>query len=262
MGALLGGSASTVHVELGATGEVKKEVAPYGPGDVKALDARAVVRTVPYHGVHDFEPNLFPCIELAQPELPWLLSPSPDSHGRVSPWLVLVVVEDRPGVTISFGAGNAQILTIEAPAVPGDELPDLAQSWAWAHAQATGTEARRSICTRSAAEMTRREPFDRAASLECWFEIHRMRGARVRGRRRRGAGQRRGMVPRGPEASQRALAGLLHVALCHRTGWRLRVAGEAGHADQARSRYGPPRRRHLGAAMGRDVGAGRNGRGG
>ncbi|MBK7074131.1 MAG: hypothetical protein IPH44_17685 [Myxococcales bacterium] len=140
MGALLGGSASTVHVELGATGEVKKEVAPYGPGDVKALDARAVVRTVPYHGVHDFEPNLFPCIELAQPELPWLLSPSPDSHGRVSPWLVLVVVEDRPGVTISFGAGNAQILTIEAPAVPGDELPDLAQSWAWAHAQATGTE--------------------------------------------------------------------------------------------------------------------------
>ena len=41
----------------------------------------------------------------------------------------------QPGVAIDVGADRPlPQLIIEAPAVPGDELPDLAESWAWAHA--------------------------------------------------------------------------------------------------------------------------------
>jgi hypothetical protein len=128
-----------VHVQLGSAGEVPKTVAPYGPGDVTALDTRAVVRTVPRAGATDFEPNLFPSVELAHPALPWMLSPAPDAKGRTTPWIVLIVVEDKPGVALAAGAGHTQILTIDAPASPAQELPDLAEAWAWAHGQTTGT---------------------------------------------------------------------------------------------------------------------------
>jgi hypothetical protein len=135
IGALLEGSAAAVHLQL-RDGEVAQTITPYGPGDVTALEARAVVRTVPSAGATDFEPNLFPSVELAHPGLPWLVSPPPDGQGRATPWIALVVVEDRPGVTLD---GRPQILTIDAPASPAQELPDLTQAWAWAHGQTTGT---------------------------------------------------------------------------------------------------------------------------
>src|SRR5690606_37788705 len=32
------------------------------------------------------------------------------------------------------------VLTIEAPAVPSEQLPDLTESWAWAHVQVMGAD--------------------------------------------------------------------------------------------------------------------------
>lgn len=137
MGALLGGAAHDVHLDLGTAGTLTVPVAPYVPADATRLDPAAVVRTVPPADVTDFEPNLFPAIELAHPALPWMLSPPADAKGRVMPWLVLVVVEDRPGVALDRSGGTT-MLTIDAPADPARELPDLTQAWAWAHAQAVG----------------------------------------------------------------------------------------------------------------------------
>ncbi len=138
MGALLAGATHDVHLDLGNAGSVTVPVSPYGPGDASGLGAGAVVRTVPASDVSDFEPNLFPAIELAHPALPWMLSPPADALGRVTPWLVLVVVEERAGVALDRSSGLT-ILTIDTPADPARELPDLAQAWAWAHAQAVGT---------------------------------------------------------------------------------------------------------------------------
>jgi hypothetical protein len=140
MGALLGGAPHDVHLDLGTDGDVTVPIAPFGPGDATGLGAGAVVRTVPVAGVSDFEPNLFPAIELAHPALPWMLSPPADAAGHVMPWLVLVVVEERAGITLESGGGRT-ILTIDAPANPARELPDLAQAWAWVHAQAIGAAA-------------------------------------------------------------------------------------------------------------------------
>src|SRR6185436_10917519 len=54
------------------------------------------------------------------------------------PWMVLVVVRKQPGVTVRVPRGEPlPVLEIRAPARVAQELPDLADSWAWAHAQVT-----------------------------------------------------------------------------------------------------------------------------
>jgi hypothetical protein len=111
----------------------------YGPGDVVGLDRQQIIRREPRPGTGDFEPNYFPLIELDAPELPWLFSPEV-AGARVRPWLVLVAIRRelvqlssdprRPLPWISLAAADAR-----------DELPDLAESWAWAHAQIAGSAA-------------------------------------------------------------------------------------------------------------------------
>ena len=112
-------------------------IALRGPGDVIGIDANQVVRTDPRAGTTDFEPNCFPSIEFDRPDFPWLFTPTrPADTDRLRPWLCLVVVRKQPGVGLTTTADTPlPRLTIEAPAVPAAELPDLADSWAWAHAQ-------------------------------------------------------------------------------------------------------------------------------
>ena len=124
----------------------------YGPGDVTGFDTRVVVRTDPPHMAADFEPNYFPSIELDLPDLPWLLTPAiGDVQARLRPWLCLVAVRKQPGVTLTTDRQRPlPVLAIRGPAVPADELPDLSESWAWAHGQVvnTGTTAPRDLLAR------------------------------------------------------------------------------------------------------------------
>ena len=113
-----------------------------GPADVLGLDVRQVVRMDPPPGSQSFEPNYFPCVEFDRPDYPWLFTPArADPDGRLRPWLCLVVVREQDGVSIQpAGTGPLPVLQIAAPARPGDELPDLGESWAWAHAQAAAPD--------------------------------------------------------------------------------------------------------------------------
>ncbi len=107
----------------------------HGPGDIVGLDARQVVRTDPPHLASEFEPNYFPLVEFDRPDVPWLFTPATgDPQGRLRPWIVLVVVRVQPGVTVDLN-GARTVLRIAPPAKPAVELPDLGESWAWAHAQ-------------------------------------------------------------------------------------------------------------------------------
>ena len=110
-----------------------------GPGDVLGLDPAQVLRTAPEAGAADVEGNYFVHIEFARVDLPWVLTPvAATTDDKLRPWLVLVVVEDRPGVAIVSSAGDLpDRLEIENGAAA--ELPPLAESWAWAHVQATGS---------------------------------------------------------------------------------------------------------------------------
>lgn len=104
----------------------------YGPGDVIALDARQIIRGYPASGAENVDVTAFAAIEFDRPDLPWLYTPArPDPLGRLEPWLVLVVVPIGPTGRLETppGAALPRLATIVG------ELPDLADSWAWAHAQ-------------------------------------------------------------------------------------------------------------------------------
>jgi hypothetical protein len=114
----------------------------YGPANVKGIDPQQVVRTEPKPRTNNFEPNYFAAIEFDRPDFPWLFTPAKaDARGRLRPWLCLIVIRKQVGVELSPSSGNSlPALTIKDPAKPSAELPDLAESWVWAHAQMTGTD--------------------------------------------------------------------------------------------------------------------------
>ena len=110
-----------------------------GPGHVTGLDRRQVVRTDPAPGSRTFEPNYFPLVELDEPSLSWLFTPAgAGAQDRLRPWLCLVVVRLQDGVRLDPPtSGLLPVLRISGPADAAAELPDLADSWAWAHGQVT-----------------------------------------------------------------------------------------------------------------------------
>jgi len=121
---------------------IPQTVRLYGPANVKGIDPQQIVRTEPKPGANNFEPNYFPAVEFDRPDFPWLFTPAKaDPQGRLRPWLCLIVVRAQPGVELSPSSGQSlPALTIKDPAKPDRELPDLAESWVWAHAQMTGTD--------------------------------------------------------------------------------------------------------------------------
>jgi hypothetical protein len=110
----------------------------FGPGDVVGIDPRGVLRTDPLARTADFEPNYLACIEFDTPDFPWLFTPAAaGQNGRLRPWLVLVVVRHREEVKLSSNRG----LPLPQLETPVAELPDLIESWAWAHAQVVQMDA-------------------------------------------------------------------------------------------------------------------------
>jgi hypothetical protein len=106
-----------------------------GPGDVVGLDPRSIVRLTPRRDATNVEPNYLVAVDFDEPDLPWLLTPAAaDARGRLRPWLALVVVEARPGVSIDVPAG-APLPQLRIDSGASRELGDLAGSWAWAHTQ-------------------------------------------------------------------------------------------------------------------------------
>ncbi|MEY7849604.1 hypothetical protein AB7C87_10465 [Natrarchaeobius sp. A-rgal3] len=118
---------------------VDVEMELFGPGDVTALDERSIVREEPTPGTGAHPPTQFPVLEFGPAALPWLFSPRrTDEQGRTYPWLALVAV-DRDHRDVGYDpVGPASLPVLEAPV---GELPDPADSWAWAHAQVVGSKA-------------------------------------------------------------------------------------------------------------------------
>jgi len=108
-----------------------------GPADVLGIDRNQILRTDPRPHAQDFESNCFPSIEFDAADLPWLFTPArANASSKLRPWLCLIVVRKQEGVTLSNkGDTPLPTLQIAAPAKPFVELPNLQDSWAWAHSQ-------------------------------------------------------------------------------------------------------------------------------
>jgi hypothetical protein len=112
------------------------DMALYGPGDILGIDTRLIVRASPRPGSTNVEPNYLPAIEFDPPDFPWMFSPAKAAgNQRLRPWLVLLVL-DRANVKLPKADRLRPLPTITIPAeVAAQELPDLGESWAWAHTQ-------------------------------------------------------------------------------------------------------------------------------
>ena len=122
---------------------IPRQVRLYGPGDVTGIDPQQVVRTEPRHLATDFEPNYFPAIEFDRPDFPWLFTPAKAddrlaSCARGSAWSSCG--NRKASRCASTPICRCRCLTSSSPAQPDRELPDLSESWAWAHAQVTGSQ--------------------------------------------------------------------------------------------------------------------------
>jgi len=114
----------------------------YGPSDVIGIDPRLIVRTDPRPNVTNFEPNYLAIVDFDPPDFPWLLTPAHgDGHDRLRPWLVLIVVE-RAKVKPPALFGGRPLPSISLKGVDAaTELPNLNESWLWAHTQAVSQAA-------------------------------------------------------------------------------------------------------------------------
>jgi hypothetical protein len=119
---------------------VQTQLELYGPGEITGFDQRAVIRTSPARDVFNAETNFFPMIEFDQPDLPWRYTPASAANRRLRPWLCLIVLADgefvRPDTPPDPNRPFPWV-TVKSQA----RLPDLSQSWAWAHAQLSGEQS-------------------------------------------------------------------------------------------------------------------------
>ncbi|ROO87572.1 hypothetical protein EDD29_5185 [Actinocorallia herbida] len=107
-----------------------------GPGEVIGLDPRQVLRRDPEPDTTDAEPHYFAHVELASPDLPWRFTPASPGDGLLQPWLALVVVAERDGVSLEPAVWPARAPVLHVENGLAGELPDLRHCWAWAHVQA------------------------------------------------------------------------------------------------------------------------------
>ncbi len=127
---------TTVAVSVNDVPGTPVPVQLLGPGDVTGVASQQVIRMDPSPGTTKFESNYLALVEFDDPALPWLFTTASAVAGKLRPWLTLVVVREQPGVQLApAGRGSLPVLRIGGPAKPEAELPDLADSWAWAHAQ-------------------------------------------------------------------------------------------------------------------------------
>lgn len=143
-----------VQVGLSLTADGATEAAPpvplrmLGPGDVTGIDPRTIVRTEPRADARNVEPNYLAAVEFDPPDFPWLMTPArADANQRLAPWIVLAVfrrdeLEGMPTLRPGHRVASVRLRADAPQAIP---LPNLAESWMWAHAQLVGAPTTASI---------------------------------------------------------------------------------------------------------------------
>ena len=128
----------SVSVQQGATtNTVQPQPLPvqmFGPGDVIGVDPRHVIRTEPRDSTVTFEPNYLCGIEFDTPDFPWLFTPAAPNSDRLRPWVALVVLRPDEFTQPSVAPNPLPVIDVSNIAA----LPNLADSWNWAHVQVSG----------------------------------------------------------------------------------------------------------------------------
>ncbi|KKO19756.1 MAG: hypothetical protein BROFUL_01532 [Candidatus Brocadia fulgida] len=161
--------------------EASIKLALYGPGEVEGIDPRVILRTYPEHNAGNVEPNYFPFVEFDQPDFPWRYTPeaptpevttpeAPQPPDRLPPWLCLIVLDDTEisefPATREGNQGN-QAGQLPMLKVENQFLPDLSQSWAWAHVQISAMGDDEPASEKTILDIIEKEPERALSRLMC-----------------------------------------------------------------------------------------------
>jgi hypothetical protein len=118
------------------TSIITKQLQVVGPGDVKQIDTRAIVRTEPRRGVMNYEDNGLPYIEFYEEDFLWRYSPATASnpngnHTRLRPWLALVALQDDE-YTLKQVSGGLPFISVEQGSFD-KAFHHQNDTWAFAH---------------------------------------------------------------------------------------------------------------------------------
>jgi hypothetical protein len=128
--------------ELTQPDPIQRNIQLYGPGDVIGFDARIIVRTDPKPNTSTFEPNYFPAVEFIDVDFAWRLTADKGLDRGLKSWITLIVLRTGEGDEGEFEELAPSPTQTPVIRVMQDLLPDLEQSWRWAHAQVTsGTDS-------------------------------------------------------------------------------------------------------------------------
>ncbi|MCC5636570.1 hypothetical protein LC593_11985 [Nostoc sp. CHAB 5844] len=106
-----------------------------GPGDVGSIQSSQIFRREPTPNSQGVEPNYFALIEFREADFPWRFTPlAANRDVSVLPWLTLIALEQRPGVTLRKLSRTA----LPSIIAPLNELPQLTEAGLWSHVQLSG----------------------------------------------------------------------------------------------------------------------------
>ncbi|QGY44859.1 hypothetical protein GM418_14635 [Maribellus comscasis] len=123
---------------------VEKNITLFGPGDVMGIDRNVISRLAPSPNTNNFETSLVPFIEFSGPDFLWRFSSlqTTDKNNWI-PWLALIVLKtenrDEEGEFEKIQNSNKE-LPPQIQLKPTAILPDLKESWRWAHVHKLDTE--------------------------------------------------------------------------------------------------------------------------
>lgn len=116
---------------------VEKEITLFGPGDLLGINENVIARVAPSPNTDNFEPALTPFIEFSEPDFLWRFSSlqTPDKKNWI-PWITLIILKTENGQEEGEFVKVQQTAKALPPQIqlkPNAILPDLKESWRWAH---------------------------------------------------------------------------------------------------------------------------------
>lgn len=116
---------------------VEKQITLFGPGDLLGINENLISRIAPATNTNNFEPALTPFIEFSEPDFLWRFSSlqTPDKKNWI-PWITLIILKTENGKEEGEFVKVQQTDKLLPPTIqlkPNTILPDLKESWRWAH---------------------------------------------------------------------------------------------------------------------------------
>lgn len=122
------------------TNPVAKNIALLGPGDVVGINPNIISRVAPAPNTGNFENSLVPFIEFSEPDFLWRFSSRQVAGKSWIPWLTLIVLKsenNQEEAEFEKVENSSKELPPQIQLKPNAILPDLKQSWRWAHVYKT-----------------------------------------------------------------------------------------------------------------------------